>query len=176
MLHRFILSLSHVDRGVYESLDLRVARHPSETMAYLLTRLLAYAFLLEEGLAFSKGGLSDADVPALSINTLDGRSVAWIEIGMPSAERLHKASKASPRVVVVTHRPPQLLRESLAGATIHKKQQLELYAVGDSLLAALGPLVEKTNDWALTFTEGTIYVSIGDKTLTGTIERLSLDD
>ena len=173
-LHRFVLSLSHVDRGIYESLDLRVARHPSETLGYMLTRLLAYTYLYEEGIAFSKGGLSDTDSPALSIHTLDGRLVAWIEVGVPSPERLHKASKASPRVAVVTHRGAALLTESLAGATIHKKDQLELYAVSEPLLAALEARVEKTNDWALTFTEGSVYVTIGSETLTGTFDRLTL--
>ena len=50
------IELSDVDRGVYEALDLRVARHPSESMAYLLTRTIAYALLYEEGIAFSRGG------------------------------------------------------------------------------------------------------------------------
>ena len=40
-VHRFQIDLSDVDRGVYEALDLRVARHPSESVPYLLTRTLA---------------------------------------------------------------------------------------------------------------------------------------
>ena len=36
-VHNFDIQLSDVDRGVYESLSLRVARHPSETEEYLLT-------------------------------------------------------------------------------------------------------------------------------------------
>jgi len=173
-LHRFHVALSHVDRGVYETLDLRIARHPSETMAYLLTRLLAYTYLYEEGITFSKGGLSDTDTPPLSIMTLDGRQTAWIEIGSPSPERLHKASKATPRVVVVTHKNPQLLRETLLGATVHKKDALEIYAVEGALLEALLPLVEKTNDWSLTFTEGSVYVTAGAANHSGAFERISL--
>ena len=42
-IHHVEIALSDVDRGVYEALDLRVAQHPSETMRYLLTRLLAYS-------------------------------------------------------------------------------------------------------------------------------------
>jgi hypothetical protein len=36
----FELTVSDVDRGVYESVTLKVARHPSETMEYLATRVL----------------------------------------------------------------------------------------------------------------------------------------
>jgi uncharacterized protein YaeQ len=105
-VYRFPVQLSHVDRGVYEQLDLRVGRHPSETERYLLARIIAYCLVIESSpdvkLEFSKGGLSSPDEPALSVHTLDGRIMCWVEIGNPSPERLHKASKAAPRVVVVT--------------------------------------------------------------------------
>jgi len=80
------IELSDVDRGVYESLDLRVARHPSESMPYLLTRVIAYALLFEEGIAFSKG-LSTTDEPALWVKDLQGNLRVWVELGTPSAER-----------------------------------------------------------------------------------------
>ena len=41
MIHRFEIALADVDRGVYQDLDLRVARHPSEDISYLVTRVLA---------------------------------------------------------------------------------------------------------------------------------------
>jgi uncharacterized protein YaeQ len=31
-----------MDRSVYETLSLKVARHPSETIEYLVTRVLSY--------------------------------------------------------------------------------------------------------------------------------------
>ncbi|MES1205287.1 MAG: YaeQ family protein [Pseudomonadota bacterium] len=90
------IDLSDVDRGVYEALDLRVARHPSETMRFLLTRVIAFCLCHEEGIAFSKG-LSTNDDPALWIKDMQGNVRAWIEVGTPSAERLHKASTAAQR-------------------------------------------------------------------------------
>lgn len=174
-LYRFTLALSDVDRGVYETLELRAACHPSETTPYLLTRVLAYAAFYEEGIAFSKGGLSDPDEPALSIRALDGRLAAWIDIGLPSAERLHKASKATPRVVVVTHREPRLLKEALAGKTIHRKDALEVYAVDGALLQSLEGALQKTNDWALTLTSGAVYVTVRGDTLAGTMGRVTLE-
>ena len=46
------IDLADADRQVYETLVLRVARHPSESEAYLLTRVLAYALEYTEGIAF----------------------------------------------------------------------------------------------------------------------------
>src|SRR5689334_9326308 len=104
-IYNFDVQLSDVDRGVYETLSLRVARHPSETEDYLITRVLAYCLEYTEGIAFSKG-LADPDEPSIVIRDLTGALQVWIEIGAPDAERLHKASKASPRVVLYTHKDP----------------------------------------------------------------------
>lgn len=171
-VHRFQIELSHVDRNLYQPLDLRLARHPSESIPFLVTRVLAAAFLTDEGLSFSKGGLSDPDEPALSIHTLDGRRTAWVEVGLPSAERLHKASKQCPRVVVFTHRAPELLRAEADQKHIHRREQLELYAVDEALLRALEPLVEKTCRWEVTFSDGQIYVVAGGATHGGTLQRV----
>ena len=94
----FDIRLSDGDRGVYETLSLRVARHPSETAEYLLTRVLAYCLEFTEGIAFSNGGLSEPEEPTLSVRDLTGALRAWIEIGTPDAARLHKAGKAAARV------------------------------------------------------------------------------
>src|SRR3954464_274674 len=114
-IYNIQIDLADSDRGVYEPLDLREARHPSESEEYLVTRVLAYALEYAEGIEFSRG-ISDPDEPAISVRDLTGALKAWIEIGTPDATRLHKASKASPRVAVYTHKDPAQLVARLAGA------------------------------------------------------------
>ena len=105
-LFRFRIELSDVERNVYTTLDFRVAMHPSETPLYLMTRVLAYALNSgEEGLQrleFSPGGLSNPDAPSIQVLSPTGTSLLWIEIGNPSARKLHRAAKASRRVRVYT--------------------------------------------------------------------------
>src|SRR5512143_2747847 len=101
-IHHVELLLSDVDRGVYESLSIHAARHPSESERFLATRLLAYALSYEEGIAFSKGGVSITDEPPIASRDATGALRAWIDVGSPSAERLHKASKAAERVALFT--------------------------------------------------------------------------
>src|SRR4051812_21996347 len=124
-MHHFEVTLSDVDRGVYETLDLRVAQHPSESTRWLLTRMLAYCLSYGEGIAFSKGGLSSTDEPPIAIRDPTGLLLWWIDIGAPSAERLHKASKAA-KVAVYTHDLPQLRRQT-SGATIHKSECIDVW-------------------------------------------------
>ena len=173
-VHRLKLQVADSDRNVYEALDLRLARHPSETAAYLVTRALAYGLSLEEGLAFSHG-LSHADEPALWVKTPDGRTTSWIEIGTPSAERLHRASKACRRVVVFCHHDPELLLRELRGKTIHRAEHLELYALDAALIAVLAERIERAMDWELVRTGGQLYVTAAGKVAEGALTQLSLD-
>src|SRR5215216_5899143 len=107
-IYNFDVDLSDTDRHVYESLALRVARHPSESEEYLVTRVLAYLLEHTEGIEFSRG-VSEPDDPAIAVRDLSGTITTWIDIGLPAAARLHKASKAVDRVVVYTHKDPALL-------------------------------------------------------------------
>ena len=83
-----------MDRNVYETLDLRVALHPSEAVDHMLVRVLAYCLEFTEGLEFSKG-LDDPDTPALWARDLTGRLTHWIEVGLPSAEKATALSMSS---------------------------------------------------------------------------------
>ncbi|MFL5560732.1 MAG: YaeQ family protein [Gemmatimonadaceae bacterium] len=169
-IYNFDVELSNVDRNVYESFALKVAQHPSETDEYLLTRVLAYCLEYAEGIAFSRG-LADPDEPTIAVRDLTGALMAWIEIGSPDAARLHKASKASPRVAVYTHKDPRLLRQALGGERIHKADTLELYAVDRELLAGMAANLDRRVKLAISLTDGQLYVTMNGETLSGTVER-----
>ena len=167
------VALSDVDRGVYETLSIKAACQPSETEEYFATRILAYCLEYKEGISFSKG-LSEADVPAISVRDLTGALTAWIEIGSPDAARLHKASKASPRVAVYTHKEPRIFLRAYEGERIHKAESLELYAVDRELLAEFVQRLERRMKFAMTVTEGQLFLDFDGDTVHGAVERLTL--
>ena len=92
-LYRFLVDFSDIDHGVYETLDLRAAQHPSLEEDRLVVRVLARAIAHEEGLEFGRG-LSTPEDAGLIKMTITGQIGTWIDVGLPSAERLHRASKA----------------------------------------------------------------------------------
>jgi uncharacterized protein YaeQ len=169
-VHTFDIALADSDRHVYESLALRVARHPSETEEYLLTRVLAYALEFTEGIEFSRG-LSEPGEPAITVRDLTGAIRSWIDVGTPDAARLHRASKAAARVAVYTHRDPALLIARLAGERIHRVEALELYAVDRGLLATLAARLERRMAFGLSVVDRGLYLSLGGDTLTGSVSR-----
>ena len=168
-IHQFGVQLSHVDRGVYESLELRAARHPSESEEFLCARVLAFCLEHRDGLAFSKG-LAEPDQPALEVRDLTGALQAWFEIGPPDAARLHRASKAAPRVAVYTHTDADRYWQSLAGGKIHRGELLELYGLDRALVASLVTRLERRMAFDLSVTDGMLYLTIGGELLSGELK------
>ncbi len=173
-MYVFEVRLPDADRAVNETLTIRAARHPSETAEYLLTRLLAYCLEYAEGIEFSKG-LSDPDEPAIAVRDLTGIMQTWIEIGAPDSNRLHRAAKAAPNVAVYAHRGLDPLLARLAGERIHRAAEIRLHAVVPDLLAALVARLDRRMNLDLAISDRTLYVSLGEETLTGIVEERRLD-
>lgn len=173
-IHRVFVELTDVDRGVYETLDLRLARHPSETVRYMVLRVLAYALSYEEGIALSKEGLCNPDDPALSVTDPTGILLRWIDIGSPSGERLHKATKAARHVDVFTAADLNVLRREVRKVNVHRLEDIALWHFEPSFIAAIEAHVGRETKLALTRTDGTLYVTIGGDTLEYRLEPLTL--
>lgn len=169
-IYTFEIQLSDMDRGVYETLDLRVAMHPSESPEFLVTRLLAYCAEFAEGIEFSKG-ISTPDDPTVAVRDLTGRIRTWIDIGAPDAARLHRASKAADRVVVYTHRDMTQLLAQWAGERIHKADAIEVYAVDRGLVDGLAARLERRMSCAVSITDRHVYVALADATIDGALTR-----
>lgn len=174
---RFKVALSQVDRNVYASLDLKLAQHPSETTRYLLCRLFAYCVLYEEGLAFSKAGLSSPDEAPIALYSLDGRLLLQVEIGTPSAERLHKASKAAPRLVVFTQHDPALLVAAVRGQKVHKLEAIEAYALAPAFLDDVAACIgQRGAELELTVADQHLYVGVAGKSFSTQLAPVVLAD
>ena len=173
-VYSFEINLSDSDRNVYEALAFRVAKHPSETDAYLLTRVLAYCLEYREGLRFSKGGLSDPDAPALAVYDLTGAMLRWIEIGLPEPARLHRASKASPEVAVYSHKDVDALLARLQAEKIHRADEIQIHTFDREMIASLCARLTRRMVLDLVITEGQLYLSLGADTISGSLVRHSI--
>jgi uncharacterized protein YaeQ len=173
-VYAFEVALNDADRGVYEALAFRVARHPSEHEAFLATRVLAYCLEYTEGLSFSRGGLSDPDEPALAVRDLTGVLKAWIEVGSPEAARLHRAAKASPRVAIYPHRDVAQLLGRLRGETIHRAREIEIREIDSALIAGFAAALDRRMILELAISDGHLYLSAGTTTLDGPLSLHSL--
>lgn len=172
MLYRFQIEVSDIDRGFYESLDFRVAQHPSEAFPYMLSRVLAYCLTYQEGLEFSPGGLGDPEAPALRKLGGHGNVELWIEIGNPSSRKLHKASKTAQQVLVFTYKNPEVLLAEVNGGDVHRADELQITAFDAGFLESLGKLLEKNNRWSLLLQQGQLDITVGEATLSTEMKRV----
>lgn len=162
----FVLSidLSDIDRAVYERLELRVARHPSESAAFMLVRVLAYCLEFADGIELTAGGVSATDEPAVAVRDMTGRLTKWIDVGLPDADRLHRASKAAGSVAVYTHRDVRQLLAQLEGAKIHRAGDIRIRAFDRAIIDEVSDLLDRRSSLALMIAGGDLTVSLGDRT------------
>lgn len=173
-LYHWKIALSDVERGVYEALDIRLAQHPSESVRYLVTRAIAYALSYEEGIAFSKGGISSTDEPPIVVRDPTGVLLGWVEIGAPSAARLHKASKAARRVALFTSTDVGALRVEARDGAIHRASEIDVWQLEPALLDAFGERIERSMQLEIVHTGGRLYLTVGGEVIEGSVERAPL--
>lgn len=156
-IYKLKLALSDLDRGVYESLHLTVARHPSETLERMMVRILAFSLNAREQLTFCKG-LSDTEEPDIWRHSLDGTLELWIDVGEPAPERIKKATRlaAEVKVYCFNHKAStwwELNRKAFAAlpASVIQFQWPEIQA--------LAKLMDRTLDASVTIIDGAIYVA-----------------
>ena len=159
---RFQIKVSDVDRGLYETLELRVAKHPSESEPFFFMRIIAYVLNFQEGIEFS-GGIGSPDDPSVFIKDLTGQMLTWIDIGNPSGKRLHKAGKVAKNVRVYTYRDPKILLDELSHEEVYKKEAIGLYSLPPKFMNSLVETLMKDNQWEFLQNEGELSITVNDK-------------
>ena len=172
-IYTVTVDLSDVDRGVYEKLDLKLAMHPSETPEYMVTRVFAYCLEYTEGIELTKG-LSSGDEPAIIVRDRTGQVMAWIEVGMPDAERVHRAAKLAERVAIYTHRELRNVLAQLEKRKIHRAEEIPLYSFGRGFIEDVASRFERRVAMSLSVTERHLYADIGGQSLTTVLEEQRL--
>ena len=169
-LYRFTVDLSDVDRNLYQTLEFRAAMHPSESLPFFITRVLAYCLNFQDGLEFS-GGISTPDDPALRVIGHRGNTDLWIDIGNPTVKRIHKASKSAGQVLIYTHKDARMLVEEFKAEEVHNLQGIGIYSLEQKFLNSLGGTLNRDNRWELTRNEGQLYVGVGKETFEGSLTK-----
>jgi uncharacterized protein YaeQ len=168
-IHKISIQLSDIDRGIYETLQATVARHPSETEERLIARLLAYAIFQEPELAFTKG-ISATDEPDLWVKGADGRVLLWVEVGLPEADRIIKASRHSERVALLACGRNLAIWDQQQLPKLEKLSNLTIISMDQAFINKLASLLERSINWSVTITEGSFYLTVAEETLEAAIQ------
>ncbi|MDD2900649.1 MAG: YaeQ family protein [Desulfuromonadaceae bacterium] len=162
-IYRVAIQLSDIDRGVYETLQATVARHPSETEERLVARLLAYLLFFEPDLGFTKG-ISAVEEPDLWVKGPDGRVLLWVEVGIPESDRLIKAGRHSGQVALVACGKTFLNWEQQHLPKLEVVPNLTVIAFTQLFINSLTAKLDRSIQWEVTINDGTLYLNVGGET------------
>jgi uncharacterized protein YaeQ len=163
-IYRASIELSDLDRNCYESLQVTVAQHPSETAERMVARLLAYALCYREGLVFTKG-ISAGDEPDLWLKGPDGRVDLWVEVGVPEPERIVKATRHAREVIVYVCGNSQHHWQKQHLSKLSNLSNLTIYLIDQQFIRQVAQHLQRSIIFGLTITEGLMYLTVGNETL-----------
>ncbi len=172
-VYHFSIDLSDTDRGVYESFKIPTALHPSESLEFMMARVIAYALEYREGISFS-AGIGATDEPALSVKGLDGSFVAWIDVGAPNPDRIHRAAKLAQRVAVYCHRSAEVVYQQLTQSPLFRGDQISFYSFEDAFISDVVAALDRRNEVAMSRSDGTLYILINGIDLTSRVVERNL--
>jgi uncharacterized protein YaeQ len=158
---------------VYASFELRVAQHPSEDLPRVVARVLGYCLVYEADLSWGRG-LDEAEDPALFVRSPTGTLEHWVDVGLPSAERMHRASKAAKKLTIVSHKTAEGLIREREKRAIHRAEQITVLLLDPGLVTALANAMTRNGNWVVVCANGELMVTANETTLSGPLVETTL--
>jgi len=164
-IYKADMQVSDLDRQVFETVSVALARHPSETEERLMVRLLAYALHLGQGLAFGRG-ISSEDEAALWRHDLTGKLLLWVEVGLPDERVLRRACGKADAVVLYTYGGRNALQWWGQNAdALQRLSNLTVIDLAQEVTLELAALVRRNLQVQVTVQDGEVWISVGDRTV-----------
>ncbi len=155
-IYKTRISLSDLDRNYYDTLNLTIAQHPSETLERMVTRIMAFCINAQPELVFTKG-LSDVTEPDLWVRTMDDNTSLWVEVGEPEVERIKKSTRKANEVKVYSFNQ----KSNHWWEQNHTKfsfLDIDVVRFQYEQIQRLASLVERSIEWSLTITGQSAFV------------------
>lgn len=168
-INKVSLNIANMDQHYYQSHELTLAQHPSETNYRFMIRLIAFMANANERLSFTKG-LSTDDEPDLWQKTLTDEIELWVDLGQPDEKRIRKACGRAKQVIIYTYHER---KAKIWWQQQHKKLQrfsnLEVFHIDAQ---DLDSMVRRSMQLQCNIQDGEMYLSDEDSNLTITLDRL----
>lgn len=159
------IHVADMDRNYFQTHDLTIARHPSETDERMMMRLLAFAFHANEAVTFGKG-LSSDDEPDLWQKDLTGAIEKWIDVGQPDEKIIRRACGRASHVFVYNYgvRTADAWWQAQRN-TLERQTNLTVFNIPMTASAALAKLADRNMEVQCTIQEGQIWLTDGKTTV-----------
>jgi uncharacterized protein YaeQ len=161
------VQLADIDHGCYTSLQLTLARHPSETDERMMARLAALALNAHQVQSLCGGdarigfgaGLSSPDEPDVLLRDFTGRARLWVEVGQPEDKPLAKACSKADQVLVYAYGTQAEVWWRGMEAKLARLPRLGVWRIPAADAQALAALAERSMKLDAMVQEGVLTLS-----------------
>ena len=159
-IYKVELSISDMDRHYYETHNLTVAKHPSETDERLMVRILAFALNAHECLEFTRG-LSTDDEPDIWQKSLSGELELWVALGLPGAKIVRQSCGKADEVIIYCYggRTAEIWWEKIKNSTT-RFDNLQVVNFSEKDTRELGKQVNRSMRLQVNIQDGDVMVSV----------------
>jgi uncharacterized protein YaeQ len=168
-IYKATLQIDDLDRQLYVSHDITIARHPSETDERMMIRMLAFALNVpannDRGLLEFGKDMWDADEPALVQRDLTGQLEHWIEIGQPDEKQIQRLSGRSRRVSIYSFASSTPVWWKGLADKLSRAKNVVIWEVPAAQSQALSALAQRTMHLHVTRQEDSVWFTEGEKSV-----------
>ncbi|MEE9310267.1 MAG: YaeQ family protein [Cocleimonas sp.] len=166
-INKITLNIADMDRHYYQTHELTLAQHPSETDLRFMVRVIAFIANASETLSFTKG-LSTDDEPDLWQKSLTEEIEMWIDLGQPDEKRIRKACGRADKVIIYTYsaRKAKVWWEQQA-SKLQRFKNLKVFHINAEGIEAM---VQRNMQLQCSIEDGEIYLSDDEKNIDVKIE------
>ncbi len=162
-INKISLNIADMDRHYYQTHELTLAQHPSETDLRFMVRVIAFIVNASETMAFTKG-LSTDDEPDLWQKTLTDEIEIWIDLGQPDEKRIRKACGRSSKVIIYTyHERKAKVWWQQQEDKLKRFNNLQVFHINAENAEGVETMVQRNMNLQCNIQDGEIYLS-DDKT------------
>jgi len=163
-IYKANIELADMDRNYYDSLQLTLAQHPSETDQRLMVRLISYILNAHADLQFGKG-VSDEDEAAIWQINYSDEITLWIELGQLDEKRIKKACNKTAKVKLYCYGSSVETWWAQSQNVLNKFPKLSIEQFSMSTTDSLVKLLSRTMEFQCSIQDGQLWLSCGDETL-----------
>ena len=156
-IYKLKITLSDLERHYYDSFNITVAQHPSETSQRLMARILAFCLNADERLEFSKG-LSVSEEPDIWAHSLDDQLKLWIDVGEPAFDRIKKATRIASAVKIYSFNSKSNIWWE-QGRDKFQQLNVSVFQFDWEGIQAFAAFQERTMDISVTINDDSAYIA-----------------
>lgn len=161
-IYKFKIALSDLNNNYYDTLNLTVAQHPSETAERMMVRVMAFclhSYQNPENLMVFTKGLSSIEEPDIWLRGLDDQLHMWLDVGEPSFDRIKKACRLAKQTIIYTFNSKSDVWWKQSQAQF-STLPIEVYQLEWQEMQTLSQHLSRTMDFSITLTGESAYVAL----------------